>query len=100
MVQSSAEEHTPFWKSIRKYKKSMRRGQTFEINDMRSLSLILFGIFLIMRVVRMSLPDSMASMFNWFFSLIAWFGLALRPSIGDGSLDDPRGMWRRVEAGG
>ena len=78
----------------------MRRGQTFEINDMRSLSLILFGMFLIMTVVRMSLPDSMASMFNWFFSLIVWHGFALRPSMGDGSRDEPRGMWTRVEDGG
>ena len=93
-------EYPPFWKSIRRYKKSKRRGQTFEMNDIRSLSLILFGMFLIMTVVRMSLPDSMASIFNRFFSLIVWCEFAPRLSMGDGSRDDPRGRWRRVEDGG
>ncbi len=50
----------PFWKSIRRYIKSIRRGQTLSMKFLRSLSVILFGIFLIMTVVRVSMPPSIA----------------------------------------
>src|ERR1700722_10812595 len=46
--------HAPFWKSILKYIKSIFLGHTFPIYAIKSLSPILFGIFLIITVVRVS----------------------------------------------
>ena len=56
---------------MRKYKKSILRGHTFPMYSMRSLSESLFGMFLIMTVVRVSSPAAMRSRSIWFFSLEA-----------------------------
>ena len=54
--------NAPFWKSILKYKKSILLGLTESIYPIKCRSVILFGIFLIITVVRVSIPASMAGM--------------------------------------
>lgn len=46
----------------------MRRGHTSLIKPVSSLSVILFGMFLIMTVVRVSSPCSILWMSSWLFS--------------------------------
>lgn len=58
LVRVQGGQGSPFWKSIRRYIKSIRRGHTFATKDSKSLSLILFGMFLIITVVLVSSPCS------------------------------------------
>lgn len=67
---------------MRRYRKSIVRGHTFPMYSTRSLSDNLFGMFLIITVVRVSSPAEMRSRSIWFFSLLL---VAERPpaDVGD-----------------
>ena len=72
LYQQPLSHHTPrgdapFLKLMRRYKKSILRGVTLLMYSIKSFWLILFGMFLIITVVRVSSPSTMRCTLNWFF---------------------------------